>query len=400
MYKPIALFISLRYMHGRILDCFGRCILWLSIIGISLGVMAIIIVLSVMNGFEKNLENNILGFMPHALITNKQGSLNPQLLTALVAQELQGVSHVAPLTTADVILQSAHSIAICVMLGINSDNPDPLTPYLVNIKQQQLKKNQYNIILGDRLASTLKVKYGDLVRLTVPSTSQFTPIGRIPSQRLFTIIGTFHANSEVDNYLLLVNQEDASHLMHYPNGNITGWRLFLHKPLMVGAISTQKLPQGAIWQDWRERKGELFQAVHMEKHMMGLLLSLIIMVALFNIITSLSFLVIGKQKEIAILQTQGLTCSKIMAIFILYGVNIGLIGSLIGIFFGILLASNLNNIMLTFSIWMNYIKLPVVIDALQIIYIAIITIASSLISALYPSWHAATVQPAIALRYE
>ncbi|MCX2958360.1 MAG: lipoprotein-releasing system transmembrane subunit LolC, partial [Serratia symbiotica] len=125
------------------------------------------------------------------------------------------------------------------------------------------------------------------------------------SQRLFTIIGTFHANSEVDNYQLLVNQQDASRLMRYPAGNITGWRLFLQQPLMVDTLSQQTLPQGTEWKDWRERKGELFKAVHMEKNMMGLLLSLIVAFAAFNIITSLGLLVMEKQSEVAILQTQG-----------------------------------------------------------------------------------------------
>ncbi len=154
-----------------------------------------------------------------------------------------------------------------------------------------LAPGSYNIILGEKLAGQLGVKRGETLRLMVPSASQFTPMGRIPSQRVFNIIGTFAANSEVDGYQILVNQQDASRLMRYPLGNITGWRLFLSQPLSVDSLSQQSLPEGTVWKDWRDRKGELFQAVRMEKNMMGLLLSLIIAVAAFNIITSLGLLV-------------------------------------------------------------------------------------------------------------
>lgn len=400
MYQPVALFIGLRYMRGRVSDRFGRFVSWLSTIGITLGVMAMVTVLSVMNGFEKDLENNILGLMPQALITSKQGSINPQWPPALAVQGLKGVSRVAPLTTGDVVLQSARSVAVGVMLGVNPDEADPLTPYLVNIKQQQLQPNHYNIIIGEQLASQLGVKRGDSLRLMVPSTSQFTPMGRIPSQRLFTIIGTFHANSEVDSYQLLVNQQDASRLMRYPAGNITGWRLFLQQPLMVDTLSQQPLPQGTEWKDWRERKGELFQAVHMEKNMMGLLLSLIVAVAAFNIITSLGLLVMEKQSEVAILQTQGLTRGQIMAVFMVQGASAGIIGSLIGTLFGVLLASNLNNLMPVLGALIDGASLPVAVDPLQVTFIAVVAMALSLISTLYPSWRAATVQPAEALRYE
>ncbi|BBI91860.1 putative outer membrane-specific lipoprotein transporter subunit [Serratia symbiotica str. Tucson] len=400
MYQPVALFIGLRYMRGRVSDRFGRFVSWLSTIGITLGVMAMVTVLSVMNGFEKDLENNILGLMPQALITSKQGSINPQWLPALAVQGLKGVSRVVPLTTGDVVLQSARSVAVGVMLGVNPDEADPLTPYLVNIKRQQLQPNHYNIIIGEQLASQLGVKRGDSLRLMVPSTSQFTPMGRIPSQRLFTIIGTFHANSEVDSYQLLVNQQDASRLMRYPAGNITGWRLFLQQPLMVDTLSQQTLPQGTEWKDWRERKGELFQAVHMEKNMMGLLLSLIVAVAAFNIITSLGLLVMEKQSEVAILQTQGLTRGQIMAVFMVQGASAGIIGSLIGTLFGVLLASNLNNLMPVLGALIDGASLPVAVDPLQVTFIAVVAMALSLISTLYPSWRAATVQPAEALRYE
>ncbi|EKY3192862.1 lipoprotein-releasing ABC transporter permease subunit LolC [Cronobacter turicensis] len=399
MYQPVALFIGLRYMRGRAADRFGRFVSWLSTIGITLGVLALVTVLSVMNGFERELQNNILGLMPQALISSSKGSVNPQQLPA-DSLHLEGINRIAPLTTGDVVLQSARSVAVGVMLGIDPAQRDPLTPYLVNVNQQDLAAGKYNIILGEQLAGQLGVKRGDQLRLMVPSASQFTPMGRLPSQRLFTVIGTFAANSEVDGYQMLVNIQDASRLMRYPAGNITGWRLWLNEPLKVDVLSQQTLPANTQWQDWRERKGELFQAVRMEKNMMGLLLSLIVAVAAFNIITSLGLMVMEKQGEVAILQTQGLTRRQIMAVFMVQGASAGVIGALFGALLGALLASQLNNLMPVIGAFLDGAALPVVIEPLQVIGIALAAMAVALLSTLYPSWRAAATEPAEALRYE
>jgi len=400
MYQPVALFIGLRYMRGRASDRFGRFVSWLSTIGITLGVMALVTVLSVMNGFEKDLESNILGLMPQALVTTAQGSLDPQQITHADVAALKGVTRAVPLTTGDVVLQSPGSVAVGVMLGVNPDEKDPLSNYMVAVNQDVLQPGQYKVILGDQLAQQLKVKRGDQLRLMVTSVSQFTPMGRIPSQRLFTVAGTFAANSEVDGYQMLVNQQDASRLMLYPKGNVTGWRLFLDKPLDVDSLSTQTLPKGTEWKDWRERRGELFQAVRMEKNMMGLLLSLIVAVAAFNIITSLGLLVMEKQGEVAILQTQGLTRRQIMALFMVQGASAGIIGALLGAVLGVLLATQLNNIMPAIGLMLDGASLPVDIEATQVVIIALIAMAIALLSTLYPSWRAAAAQPAEALRYE
>ena len=277
------------------------------------------------------------------------------------------------------------------MLGIDPAQNDPLTPYLVNVKQSDLQAGKYNVILGEQLAGQLGVNRGDKIRVMVPSASQFTPMGRVPSQRLFTVIGTFAANSEVDGYQMLTNIDDASRLMRYP--------LWLDQPLQVDTLSQQTLPPGTQWQDWRERKGELFQAVRMEKNMMGLLLSLIVAVAAFNIITSLGMMVMEKQGEVAILQTQGLTPRQIMAVFMVQGASAGIVGALLGAVLGALLASQLNNLM-PIGAFLDGAALPVAIEPLQVIVIALVAMVLALLSTLYPSWRAAATQPAEALRYE
>src|SRR5690606_34617298 len=208
MYQPVALFIGLRYMRGRAVDRFGRFVSWLSTIGITLGVMALVTVLSVMNGFERELQTNILGLMPQAVLSAEHGSLAPQKIPENAAR-LPGVNRIAPLTTGDVVLQSARSVSVGVMLGIDPAQNDPLSPFLVNVQQRDLQPGKYNVILGEQLAGQLGVNRGDQLRVMVPSASQFTPMGRLPSQRLFTVIGTFAANSEVDGYQMLVNIQDA-----------------------------------------------------------------------------------------------------------------------------------------------------------------------------------------------
>ncbi|MBD2810343.1 lipoprotein-releasing ABC transporter permease subunit LolC [Xenorhabdus sp. Vera] len=400
MFQSVSLFIGLRYMRGRAVDKFGRFVSWLSAIGITLGVAALITVLSVMNGFERTLEGSILGFMPQAIITSEKGSINPIEHPGGQLSGLKGVNRITPLVQGDVVLQSPSNVGVGVMLGITANEYAPLAEYIVDVDRSQLQPGRYFVILGEKLAAKLGVKRGDQIRVIVPSASQLTPMGRIPSQRLFTVAGTFFANSEVDDTEMLVNQQDAARLLRYPLGNITGWRLYLNKPLSVDVLSQQKLPEGLVWKDWRERKGEFFQAVRMEKNMMGLLLSLIIAVAAFNIITSLSLLVMEKQGEIAILQTQGLTRRQILAIFMIQGAGAGIIGALLGTGLGLLLSSQLNSLMPLIGLLTEGIQLPVAIDTPQVVVIAISTMLISLLSTLYPSWRAAATQPAEALRYE
>jgi lipoprotein-releasing system permease protein len=188
--------------------------------------------------------------------------------------------------------------------------------------------------------------------------------------------------------------------MRYPPGEISGWRLFLQDPLNVAHLSQQILPKGLVWHDWRERRGELFQAVNLEKNMMGLLLGLIITVAAFNIITSLSLLVMEKQSEVAILQTLGLTRRQVMAVFVVQGASSGIIGAFVGALLGILLANYLNQWIPLLGLMADGVVLPVAIQLSQVITIVFFAILLALLSTLYPAWRAASTPPVEALRYE
>ncbi len=381
-------------------DRFGRFVSSLSTIGITLGIMALITVTAVMNGFEHSLQQSILTYMPQVILTTHKGNLNPSQYPAKNITYLQGIENIAPIVESDVILQSRQNIGIAVMIGVDETSTEPLLNHLQDVDSSVLTAGSYHVILGLKLAEQLNIRRGDQLRLIIPAVSQVTPIGRIPSQRLFTVAGFFATQGEADNNELLVNQLDAARLMRYPIGNITGWRLYLNAPLTVDSLSQQTLPAGMIWQDWRERKGEFFQAVKMEKNMMGLLLSLIIAVAAFNVVTSLSLLVMEKESEGGILQTLGLKRSQIMAIFILQGAATGIIGSIIGTVLGLFITSQLNIIMPMLGLLAKGIELPISIDPSRIILITLSSIAISLLATLYPSWRAATIQPAEALRYE
>lgn len=400
MYQPVTLYIAFKYISNCLLNRFNNINYYFSIISITLGVMSLIIVVSVMNGFKDTFEKNVLKFIPQAIVSSKTGYTNTKLVSTIITHLIPGVLHIAPIIIEDVILQSQHNIAVGMMMGVNPTDPEPLFDYLIYTKPNKLISGKYRIILGYELAIKLGVKCGDILRVTVPSINQFTLLGQVPSQRLFTVIGIFITNTESDDYQLLINQKDASNLMHFTNHNVTGWRLWLKKPLLVNNINFNKISNFFVWHDWREKKGELFQAMHMEENIMILLLSLIIIVASFNIISVLNILVIEKQDEIAILEIYGLNVYKIITIFILQGVCISICGTLFGTILGIFILTKLNYIIYIITMGKYIDILPILIQPLQVIAIILFSIILALLSTIYPSWYITTIKPIQVLRNE
>lgn len=400
IFRPLAFYIGLRYVYGQKTDGFARFVSWLSMIGILLGSLGLILVLSVMNGLEDQMQNSILKFLPQAQITTSQGRVNVNNTPSTPFEKLKGVVHVTELVTSDVVLQSEHSITVSTLMGIKPNEGDPITDFIYSGSISDLQAGKYNVILGQTLANQLGVSVGDKIRLMVTDASQVTPVGRIPSQRLFNVAGLFSVNHDINQALIYVNQYDAKNLLRYPADTITSWRLFLEKPLKIAEVTNTPLPEGLQFKDWRVKRGELFQAIKMEKNVMGLLISLIVIVAAFNIITSLSLLVMEKQGEVAILKTQGLSRFQIMSIFMIQGATSGVIGTILGSVFGLLLAYYLNEIMQALGLSFAGIKLPSLIEPTQIVFIIIGLLMLSLLSTLYPAYRAAKIQPAEALRYE
>lgn len=402
MFHPISLFVGLRYLKGRSGDRFSRFVSYMSTAGITIGVLSLVTVLSVMNGFEAQLKDRILGVLPQAVVYEQGGTTSLSAQAPSFAEQMSLNGHVEPIVRSEAVIQSPAQLSAGLLIGIESNSDDPLQNHLIAGRLSSLKAGQYQLFLGHTLARNLKVSMGDKVRLMVTSASQYTPLGRIPSQRNFTVAGIFNTGSDIDAQLMVTDIKDAGRLMRYKSDTISGWRLFFDDPFEVANLSNTPLPEGWVWSDWRDQRGELFQAVRMEKNMMGLMLGLIIGVAAFNIISALIMVVMEKQSEVAILKTQGMRDGQVMGIFMVQGASSGVIGALSGGILGVILASNLNTILEAMGVALFSFggQLPILINPIQIAVVVVLAIALSLVATVFPSYRASSVKPAEALRYE
>lgn len=385
------LFIAFRYWRTKSADRFGRLVTNLASLGITLGVMALVIVLSVMNGLENMQKRNLLSHLPHAIIAPQEGHFtqNEKLTLPDFVQKSTAINR------ANVIIQSQSGIQAGQLIGVMKAEDDPLLDE--QAVAERLPAGEFKVLIGSQLAHKLNLSIGEKIRLMITENSQYTPMGRIPVQRLFEISGIYPSQSSASEYTLFANLTDVGRLLRIAPEEVQGVRLFLQDPFQVTEL-TQTFDE-AHYQisDWREQKGEFFQAVRMEKNMMGLLISLIIIVAISNIVTSLSLMVVDKQGEIAILQTQGLKKRSVMAIFVFQGAIVGVIGAFIGGGLGVLISHYLDQIVALFN---PMLLLPTEISSTQVAVIITSSIGLSLLCTLYPAYRAAKIEPAQALRYE
>ena len=408
MYYPLSLFIGLRYTRSKRNNRFVSFITLFSTAGITIGVLALITVLSVMNGFEQDLKTRILGAVPHVIVTPKSGSDNiDESLSALADDPL--VAAVTPFLQADAMVQSKSQIQGAQLQGIDpSSYPqwDVIRQNMLIGDISLLQPGKYNIIIGRSMAKSLNVKLGDKIRLISTKGSIFTPMGRVPSQRKFTVVGIYSVGSDVEATQVLVNITDAGKLVRLSPSSPMQHRVFVHDPFSVNELASRDFFSNFDSLDWQTTRGELFQAVKMEKNMIGLLLFLIITVAVFNILSSLVMLVTEKETDVAIMKTLGMNRPTIVQIFVIQGAWTGVLGAISGGIMGVTLAANLNEFMSL--IGLNLLAqasggarlLPVLFDWSQIASIIFGAIALSLLATLYPAFRAANVKPAEALRYE
>ena len=390
---PISLYIALRYWRAKSADRFGRLVTNLASLGIVLGVMALIIVLSVMNGLEGYQKQQVLSSIPHAIVSEEQPISTEKTLENLP----YFVQKAVPINTTNVIYQTTKGVSAGQIIGIQSFSDDPLVESFDQDKFNEiLPTGEFKLVIGDQLAQKLGVNVGDKIRLMITENSQYSPFGRVPMQRLFTVSDIYYDYGEASGYEAFANITDIGRLMRIQPQQAQGYRLFLNDPFQITELpqhfSTQKIT------DWRVQKGEFFQAVRMEKNMMGLLISLIIVVAISNIVTSLSLMVVDKQGEIAILQTQGLTKSQVRSVFIYQGLLVGFVGTLLGAILGVLVTLNLTEIVSAVN--PQGVFLPTELSFVQMIFVVGFSLLLSLLSTLYPAYRAAKVEPAAALRYE
>ncbi|WGE85630.1 lipoprotein-releasing ABC transporter permease subunit [Actinobacillus equuli] len=385
------LFIAFRYWRSKSADRFGRLVTNLASFGIVLGVMALVIVLSVMNGLENMQKRNLLSTLPHAIVLPQEGNFDKNQSINLPAFASKSVA----INKANVIIQSQQGINAGQLLGVENENDDPML--ISEDVKALLPQGEFNVLIGSRLANKLNIGTGEKIRLMITENSQYTPMGRVPVQRLFNVVGIYHSNNEASEYTLFANLADVGRLLRITEDQVQGMRLYLQDPFQVTELSQHFAANNYQISDWREQKGEFFQAVRMEKNMMGLLISLIIIVAISNIVTSLSLMVVDKQGEIAILQTQGLTKRQVTQIFIFQGAIVGVIGSILGGIIGTVITLNLDEIVALLN---PNIHLPTLISPMQVTTIIVTSIVLSLVCTLYPAYRAAKIEPAQALRYE
>ncbi|XBC44130.1 MAG: FtsX-like permease family protein [Buchnera aphidicola (Schlechtendalia peitan)] len=400
MNLSITFFLGLRYFFSKSIFFSRHLTNILSIISMSLGIFSIITIISIMNGFEFELRKNILHFIPHIIIKNSDGSMDKSTVNIKNITS-KYVSKISKVVFSDVIVQSYSGLSIGSAISMYHENNNLFEPYFSqNNSLKLLKNNSYNAILGERLASILNIKIGDTFKLIVPNFNQSLMFGHIPHNRIFKLVDTFSTNNEVDYYQILVNEQDLSNVLHYPKNHITGLQLWLKDPLNIENYLHNLHLSHVIIKSWKDSQGELLQAAKMEKYMMTLLFSLVLLISIFSLIVSISLLIMDKERDIAIFQTLGLSRRNIMLIFIFQGFLSGIIGIFIGTMLSFCIMKTSMGLKLISKVFSLDFLLPCIIIPSQITLINFSFITCIFLSILYPSWKATVILPSKRLAHE
>lgn len=414
---PYELLVGLRYTRAKRKNHFISFISLTSMVGIALGVAALIIVLSVMNGFQSELRDRILGVASHIEITENNNRLsNWQYLSQQIDAQ-PNIKASAPYVMAQGMLSYGQAVQGALVRGILPSDEDKVAELGEKMQVGRLdvlKPGEFNIILGADLAFSLGVAVGDKVVLMAPQ-GQFTPTGVVPRIKQFKVAGLFQIGMyEYDSGLALIHMQDAAKLYRM-GSSVSGLRLKIDDLFdareMSAALSHELTPLGAYYiRDWTQQHANFFKAIQLEKRVMFIILTLIVAVAAFNIVSTLVMAVTDKRADIAIMRTLGASPPSIMKIFIVQGALIGVIGTFFGAIFGILIALNIDTIIpfienlfqvqfLAKDVY--YISdLPSKLVWSDVVTIVIVSVILSLLATLYPSYKASQINPAEALRYE
>ena len=413
MFRPIELYIGLRYTRAKRRNHFISFISLISMLGLAVGVMALIVVISVMNGFEKELTDRILGMVAHATIAGVNEPVREWQHAIDVAKKNPHVLAAAPYVEGQALLRGERN-APAIVHGVDTT----LEPTVSDIDKKMLRGNLtdlhaggFGIILGNELAMKLGVDVGDKVTVFTDDIN-VTPVGAIPRARRFDVVGIFSVGfQEYDEGLAVVDMQDAEHL--YQQDGPTGIRLRLDDMFQaweVGRSLSENLGKYYRVEDWRNQHANFFSAVAMEKKVMFIILSLIVAVAAFNLVSTLVMLVTDKQADIAILRTLGISPGSIMGTFMVQGVIVGAFGILLGVLGGVLLAVNLPGLVKWIEHTFHVEFLPADVYYISEVpsdmhwndvgWIALIAFVFCLFATLYPARRAAKTQPAEALRHE
>ncbi|HEY5603151.1 MAG TPA: lipoprotein-releasing ABC transporter permease subunit [Gammaproteobacteria bacterium] len=416
MFRPLELFIGLRYIRAKRRNQFISFISFSSMAGIALGVTALITVLSVMNGFITELRERILGMASHVTVSGYDSELKDWRNVAdQIVKSQPRIVGLAPYISAEGMLTSGQEVSGTLIRGVlPSDEPQVSNVWEKMLQGQlsDLESGAYNIILGKGLARSLAVGLGDKVTLVTPQ-AMTTPAGILPRLKRFTVVGVFEVgHNDYDTSMSFIHIDDAAKLFRMQD-NVTGIRLKLDDLFQAPWVrqDLSKTLPGLYWlSDWTLQHANFFRAVNIEKRMMFFILMLIVAVAAFNIMASLVMVVTDKQADIAILRTLGARPRSIMAIFLIQGAVIGVIGNLLGAIGGVSLALNVDTVVPFIENLFGVDFMPADVyyisdfpselhldDVIQITSVAFLL---SLVFTIYPAWRGARTQPAEALRYE
>jgi lipoprotein-releasing system permease protein len=418
MQTPYELLLGWRYTRaGRATrrNGFISFISGVSMLGIALGVAALIIVLSVMNGFQKEVRDRMLGVLSHIEVFEGNGQAIPDLATTLSTIEARPeVLGAAPFVGAQALIARGEDMKGALVRGIDpalEPRVTDLAAELADTVLPRLKSGEFGIVLGGELARSLGVIAGDTVTLIAPS-GQVTPAGVVPRVRSMTVVGTFDSGHyEYDSALAMLHQDDAARIFRVEGP--TGVRVKirdLHAAREVAVHMAADLPPGLVVRDWTRQNRTWFAAVQLEKRMMFIILTLIVAVAAFNLVSTLVMTVTDKRADIAILRTLGASPRSIMGIFVVQGAAVGVIGTGLGLLLGLGVAFNIDTLVPALERLLGASFLPQDIYLISrmpsdpqqadIVPVAVISLVLAFAATLYPSWRASRVNPAEALRYE
>ncbi len=416
MFRPFALYIGLRYTRAKKHNHYISFISLISILGIALGIAVLITVLSVMNGFDYEIHNHIFNMANQVAVSDVSGVMTDWHKLSKKISTLDDVRAVAPFISEQGMLTNAGVTSGVMLSGVLPQLETQVSKIgdkMVQGNITALKPGAFGIILGQELADNLQLSLGDQVTLVTPKATQ-TPIGILPRFKRFKVVGIFQIGGGFgfDSSLALIHLNDAQKLFQLGAG-ISGLRLRISNLYIAPKVSDElikMLPERYMVTNWTQQYGQYFKAISMEKTMMFVILLFIIAVAAFNLVSGLVMTVTDKQADIAILRTLGASPKTILTIFILQGSIIGIIGTLLGVIGGIILALNAPQIVanIEHAFHTHFISasvyfidyLPSRLDWRNVLHVSLAALIMSLLATIYPAWKAARTQPAEALRYE
>lgn len=416
MVSPLSLYIGLRYTRAKKRNHFISFITLLSVLGIALGVLVLITVLSVMNGFDEQIKNKVFEMVPSVTVTDMANNLSDDAALLSQLRQLPNVKAIEPYVSGQGILREGNVNSPVYLMGITQNYPKhivALQDKLIAGSFTKLIPGSFTIILGETAASQLGAMVGDKVLLMTPQLN-WSLAGVMPRLKRFTVVGIFHAGAGFgyDDGLALMNIQDAQTLYEMPK-KWSGFQLQLKHPYQFESVEQQLyslLPPSAQINSWASQYGSFFRAIAMEKTMMFFILLLIIMIAVFNLVSMQVMLVNEKSSDIAILRTLGASSGLIMRVFLIQGMLIGAMGIVLGVSLGITLALNVtpvvNTIQHVFGVqfisadiyFLDY--LPSKLAWSDVFRIVTVTLGLCFLATLYPAYRASKVNPAEALRYE